>query len=343
LRLERWLQRHIANVIEPIIKLSEAEDLTGISRGIAFRLVENMWVIAREDIVEEVKSLSQDERGLLRKYGVRFGAFHIFMPSLLKPAPTELRLLLWALLEEKQGHLNRDTLAEPPGQGLTSVLFDNTTPKGFYRTLGFRICGTRAVRIDMLERLGDLIRERVFWRPRFPEEARPAGSMEGGGFMVIPDMMSLVGCSGDEFAGVLRSLGFRMDKRKKPEPIVAAKTEEAPASVEQAEAEQPEADQANAESPQEETPAAPATEPEMIEVWWPKDTGPFRQKAERKKPEAAKSSGKPRQDHKKHGKAGSRQKPDHRKPRPPRPEKPIDKDSPFAVLGALKAELSKKA
>jgi ATP-dependent RNA helicase SUPV3L1/SUV3 len=98
-----------------------------------------------------------------------------------------------------------------------------------------------------------------------------------------------------------------------------------------------------------------------IEVWWPKDTGPFRhsQDKKHKKPhhrrekpqEAAKPDGdaapKPEQRHK-------RDRP-HRKPdrpaakqdrpeRPPRkPERPIDPDSPFAVLGALKAQFGGKS
>jgi len=359
LRLERWLKRHIAATLEPLVKLSEAEDVSGISRGIAFRLVENLAVLAREDVAEEVKSLSQEERSALRKYGVRFGAFHIFMPLLLKPAATELRLLLWSLIEEKEGRLTRANLPAPPGQGLTSVAFDATTPRGFYRTVGFRLCGPRAVRIDMLERLGDLIRERVFWRPRFPEEARPAGSAEGGGYTIIPDMMSLVGCSGEEFQAILKSLGFRMDKRRKPAPVAAppapaaetlAEPTQAPAAVDVVET------VSTVEAIEATTPAeaaAPA-EPEFIEVWWPKDTGPFRARPERKpqarerQPKPAATEGaadaprEPRRpsrgrDH--HKKRDERPK---REERPPRPEKPIDKDSPFAVLGALKAQLAKK-
>lgn len=362
LRLERWLQRHIAATLEPLVKLSEAEDLAGISRGIAFRLVENLAVLAREDVAEEVKSLAQEDRANLRKYGVRFGAFHIFMPVLLKPAASELRLLLWSLIEEKEGRLSRDALPTPPGQGLTSVAFDATTPRGFYRTVGFGLCGPRAVRIDMLERLGDLIRERVFWRARFPEEPRPAGSMEGGGFTIIPDMMSLVGCSGEEFQAILKSLGFRMDKRRKPAPVVVVAPEPetpagAPAEAVEAPAEAP-SEPVEASAPAEVAaaePAAPA-EPEFIEVWWPKDTGPFRARPERKtqapqrhaKPASAEGAADgPREARKPRG---SRPPRDHkarddkprREERAPRPEKPIDKDSPFAVLGALKAQLSKK-
>src|SRR5690606_5778217 len=112
-------------------------------------------VVSRDEVAADVKSLSQEERASLRKYGVRFGAFHIFVPALLKPAATQLRLLLWALQLERDGVLNRQDMPEMPGQGLTSAPFDPATPKGFYRLIGFRVCGPRAVRIDMLERLGD--------------------------------------------------------------------------------------------------------------------------------------------------------------------------------------------
>ncbi len=117
---------------------------------------------------------------------MRFGAFHIFVPLLLKPAATELRLLLWALELRKAGSLDLANLPEPPGQGLTSAVFDRSTPRGFYGVCGYRICGPRVVRIDMLERLADLIRERVFWRPRFPEEPRPQGPSKAAALPSFP-------------------------------------------------------------------------------------------------------------------------------------------------------------
>ena len=127
----------------------------------------------REEIAEDVKALSQEGRAALRRHGVRFGAFHVFIPVLLKPAATSLRLLLWGLGLERDGRLVIENLPPVPGQGLTSVSFDRSTPRGFYRMAGFRICGERCVRIDMLERLADTIRERVFWRPASrPRRAR---------------------------------------------------------------------------------------------------------------------------------------------------------------------------
>ena len=44
-----------------------------------------------------MKGLDQPSRATLRKYGVRFGAYHIYIPGLLKPAPRALATLLFAL------------------------------------------------------------------------------------------------------------------------------------------------------------------------------------------------------------------------------------------------------
>ena len=354
-RLQKFIDRHIAALLEPLIKLSENETLTGIARGIAFRLVETLGVLPRETVLEDVKSLSQEDRAALRGQGVRFGAFHIFIPLLLKPAATELRLLLWALQLKKAGNFELSALPNPPGQGLTSTHFDRTTPVGFYGVCGYRICGARVVRIDMLERLADLVRERVFWKQRFPEEVRPAGSHEGGGFTIVSDMMSLVGCSGEEFEGILKSLGFRVQKKTVKRPVAAVAA--VPAVPETPPAEITEPSPTETEPAAEATPtevAFPPAEPLMedveINIWWPKDTGPFRHKREAPKREAPPE--KPQAERAERPQRPERKPRDHdRKPReferkpqreekPRKPEKPMDPDSPFAALAALKAKMT---
>ena len=397
MRLSKFVSRHIAGLLAPLVSMAEAEDITGIARGIAFQMIEALGVLPREQVAGEVKSLGQDDRAVLRKHGVRFGAFHIFIPTILKPAATSLRLLLWALHDAEKRGLDASSLpAFMPQQGLTSVPVDTTVPDGFYQVVGFRVCGERAVRVDMLERLGDMIRVRVFWRPQREGEPRPDGSVDGGGFTVVPDMMSLVGCSGDEFSSILKSLGFSAQKRKAPQPPAP---EELPASEEPAAPAEPAAPEAPiaseapiagaaAETPAEpvaeESPAPPLTEtpaqadalvakpaetgsadpvatdagepapaeaaipaePEMIDVWWPRDTGPFRQQKQRspnrsKDAKAAKGyAGKP--DRNRHKKGAGDKKPADRHKAPPRKEKPIDPNSPFAILGQLKQELTRK-
>ncbi len=343
-RLQKFVNRYLAGLLEPLIKLEEAEGFEALARGMAFRIVEHFGVLPRESVIEEVKALSQEDRAKLRGAGARFGAFHLFMPALLKPAATDMRLLLW-WLQKNKGEADAGLVPAPPANGLTSTAADTTKPEGFYAICGYRVCGRRAVRVDMLERLADLIRDRVFWKPRIPEEVRPAGAVEGGGFSVVSDMMSLVGCSGEEFEEILVSLGFRAQKKQVPKPVQVIVAAAPVVTVEEVPVEAP------VDAPVEavvETPAEPAP-PEMIEinVWWPKDTGPFRKQPERAaRPVFQKretpvdgSEAKPkfnRRDKYKPNRAPEAVRPP---PRPPKPEKPMDPNSPFAALAALRAQM----
>jgi ATP-dependent RNA helicase SUPV3L1/SUV3 len=333
-RLQKFTDRYLAALLEPLVKLETAEGYEAQARGLAFRIVEHFGVLPRESVIEEVKALSQEDRAKLRSAGARFGAFNIFLPALLKPAATDMRLLLWWLQKRVDGQV-----AAPPNNGLTSTLADTSKPDGFYAICGYRVCGKRAVRVDMLERLSDLIRDRVFWKPRIPEEQRPAGSVEGGGFTVVSDMMSLVGCSGEEFEEILVSLGFKAQTKQvpKPVPVVAIVAVEAPT--------EPPVEAQPAETEVETSPIESAA-PEMVDinVWWPKDTGPFRKAPERPKftrpvKPIEGTEAKPkfnRRDKYKPNRAPEAVRPP---PRPPKPEKPMDPNSPFAALAALKAQM----
>src|SRR5690606_13569458 len=86
-RLQHFIDRKIAALFEPLLSMEKDEALTGLPRGFAFRLIEALGVLPRANVAAEVKELDQESRGMLRKHGVRFGQFTIFMPALLKPAP----------------------------------------------------------------------------------------------------------------------------------------------------------------------------------------------------------------------------------------------------------------
>jgi ATP-dependent RNA helicase SUPV3L1/SUV3 len=220
-RLDLWLRSHIERLLEPLFRLAAAEEVTGMARGIAFQLAEALGVLDRQKVADEVKGLDQGSRATLRKYGVRFGAYHVYVPSLLKPAPRVLATQLWALKHggpELKGIEAVQTLA---GSGRTSIAVDNDVAKVLYRTAGYRVCGERAVRVDILERLADLIRPALAWRPGSPG-VKPPGAIEGFGFTVTVGMTSLAGCSGENFASVLRSLGYRMEKRPRPVEVAPA-------------------------------------------------------------------------------------------------------------------------
>ena len=238
-RLNTWMAESIATKLKPLADISKADDVVGLARGIAFRLTENFGVLKRESISEDMKSLDQPGRAQLRKYGVRFGAFNVYFPLLLKPAAAELRLVLWLLKSAASHGLALDQLPEPPRPGLTSLPVDKALPEPFYRACGYHACGPRAVRMDILERLADLIRPLIAWRAPAdnPSATAPKGSTGDGAFTVTPEMMSILGCSPDELGEVLKTLGFwnerRPKKAKVQAPVQVAPAEPAAAAVDE--------------------------------------------------------------------------------------------------------------
>ncbi|EKS37287.1 helicase-related protein [Afipia broomeae] len=226
-RLDLWLKTHIEKILGPMFELSKAEDVTGIARGIAFQLIEALGVLERPRIAAEMKDLDQPSRASLRKYGVRFGAYHIFLPALLKPAARGLASLLWGLKRDNVDWSALTGAQHLAASGRTSFPADKALDQEAYRTLGYKLCGDRAVRVDILERLADLIRPALSWRPGSPGD-KPAGAFDGRSFTATQAMTSLTGSAGEDFASILKALGYRMEKRPPlPEvvaPPVAAET-----------------------------------------------------------------------------------------------------------------------
>ncbi len=232
-RLDLWLKSHIEKILAPLFALSAAEDITGMARGVAFQLVEALGVLERQKVADDVKGLDQPARATLRKYGMRFGAYHIYLPNLLKPAPRILAAQLWALKHAAPDAKGLDELRALASGGRTSIPTDKEIARPLYRTVGYRVCGERAVRVDILERLADLIRPALSWREGSPIP-KPPGAVEGGGFTVTPAMTSLTGAAGEDFASVLRSLGYRAERRPKPAEAAAVSTEPVAAAPETA-------------------------------------------------------------------------------------------------------------
>lgn len=353
-RLQHFIDRKVASLFEPLLAMSRDEALTGLARGFAFRLVEAMGILPREGVAAEVKELDQEARGSLRKHGVRFGQYTIFQQQLLKPAPTRLRLVLhslWAGLQE---------FPESPPPGLVTIPNITEVEPIAYTLSGYRQSGARAIRIDMLERLADILR----------------GQDSRGGFEAIPDMLSITGMTLEQFADLMGGLGYKAERGER----VKVKAAEAPAPV--AAPAEPTEGSSNP-IPEEESPLAAAAAPEAaaadesaeaaeaapeMEVfysftWAPRPRGGQgdrgnrrdggrdgnREGGERKqggaprgeKPagnrgERKQGGGKPRGKDGKDGRKGKTENTYHFEARPPKKEKPIDPDNPFAVLMALK-------
>ncbi|WP_210527900.1 helicase-related protein [Rubellimicrobium arenae] len=208
-RLQHFMDRKIAAAMEPLLNLQRDETLTGLAKGFAYRLVESLGIIPRGDVADEVKQLDPEARTALRKHGVRLGQFTVFLPALLKPAPTRLRLVLWSLSKG----LDEFPSAPPPGH--VTVPAPQGLPQGFWAMAGYRAAGERAIRIDMLERLADMLRDK---------DSRQ-------GFEAAPEMLSITGLSLETFAKLMEGLGYRAERAERPK-VRAPKAAVAPTPAE---------------------------------------------------------------------------------------------------------------
>ncbi len=344
-RLQHFIDRRVAAQFEPLLAMSRDEAITGLAKGVAFQLLENFGIVPRGEIADDIKALDQDARGLLRKHGVRFGQYTIFLPLLLKPAPTRLRLVMWGLWQKL------DAFPDSPPPGLVTIPTVEGAPNGHATMAGYRVAGARSIRIDMLERLADLLR----------------GEDSRGGFEANPDMLSISGLTLEQFADLMGGLGYKAEPGERVKVKAAPeapKAEDAPAEEASAEVpaeagERPEApDEAIAseevpEATEEGTPAeaadapveaseapAEAAEAEMevfyTFTWAPRGRGAQRPRRDDRAPQGKR--GKP-QGGKPKGKGGKRPPRDERpKTYSAKPEKSgkVDPDNPFAVLAALK-------
>ena len=291
-RLQHFIDRKIAAGFEPLLGLKNDETLEGAAKGFAYRMAEGFGIIPRGEVADEVKALDQDARGALRKHGIRFGQFTIFMPLLLKPAPTRLRLVLWSLFKSLQ------EFPESPPPGLVTVPAAKDAVPGYYAMAGYRAAGERAIRIDMVERLADMLRE---------QDSR-------GGFEATADMLSITGMTLVQFADLMRGLGYKAEegtrekvKPAKPEADAAPVEGEVPDQVR-------DADQAE--------PAAPEQEAFFTFTWG----GNAAKRQQRPQGDNPRGKGKP----KGKGPKGGGNKPQSFQAKPKK-EKQIDPDNPFAA------------
>ncbi|MDZ7822819.1 MAG: helicase-related protein [Ahrensia sp.] len=351
-RAERFVKFHIETQLKPLTDLQKADELSGIARGIAFRLIENFGIVERREIADDMKSLDQDGRAALRRHGVRFGFYHIFVPALLKPAPANMLTLLWALIHDGKDKNGYGEITTMLASGRTSLVTNAEFEPEFYKLSGYRVLGPRAVRVDILERLADLIRPTLNYKSG---DALPEGGFGDGKFFITPAMLSILGATTDDMAQVLTGLGYKHEPvpaDKASQIIDALKAANAPKKQVEIQPEDMIVDAtieaALIVSEQTEVVATKTEEePKPLLVWHQ----PRFERAAKRPPQTDQkpNNNKPRGDFRKKSqdnfKANPKQKgkPVHQEKAapPPRKEKPIDPDSPFAKLQALKAQFGK--
>ena len=193
--LNQWIIKKIETELNSLIELKNIKEENPELRALAYRLYENNGVIKRSDISEYLKKINQDDRKKLRKLGVKFGRYHIFLFKLFKPNSVSLRILLWKNYNNKYLNLS------PPTFGLNFLNNMKSANKDFMLLCGFEKFDDIYVRIDILERLFLLI---------FNSEKDYKKEIK-----VTPEMLNLLGCSKENFNKLLKKMDYKIYEKDK--------------------------------------------------------------------------------------------------------------------------------
>ncbi len=167
-RLNTFVTDQINTRLAALVKLADLP-LTGTTRGIAYQVSEALGAMPRFKLNDQIRTLDKKDFGRLKFGGLRVGYEHVFMPLLLKPDPTQLRILLWAIHEE------RGQIPPPPPAGRVSYEVTEKLPREYYLTAGYALIKNLAVRLDMLDRLAGLLRKAS--RGLLETEEKPAAAL----------------------------------------------------------------------------------------------------------------------------------------------------------------------
>ena len=166
--------------------------LSGAAKGLLYQLYEGLGTMPRRLVADQIKELSEADKPLLARAGIRMGIENLFLPAMLKPAPIALRVLLFSLY-----HQNFPVCGAPP-EGRVSFSLDEEAGEkmpedSYWLAAGYCRLGARIMRVDMVERVAALVR---------------AAAREGQ-FEISDEMLSLAGVGREEMALILSDLGCK--------------------------------------------------------------------------------------------------------------------------------------
>lgn len=189
-RLEAFVASEAGRRLSSLRRLETAVaegKITGLARGIAYRLIEDGGVLDRASVRDEARALSQVERRALRGLGVKLGAFSVYIPALLKPQARMLtQALAAASARDWRPPIDAPSPLPPAASGRALAAF------------GLRAVADLAVPVEQLELLDERLR------------VAPQAS---GGAIVDDAMAEALGWSPDQMRQILRGLDFAPSQR----------------------------------------------------------------------------------------------------------------------------------
>ena len=184
-----WINNKISKDLKSLIDLKNLKESNSNIRALAYQIYENNGVVKKEDVLNFTRILKQEDRKILRNFGVKFGRYHVFLYKLFKPSIVSLRLLLWKNFNQK--HLD----LIPPKFGLNFLEDKNFVDQNFMLICGFEKFDNFYVRIDILERLFLKIIE--------------SDKNSKSEIKLTSQLMNLLGCNKENFLKLIKKMGYK--------------------------------------------------------------------------------------------------------------------------------------
>ena len=165
------------------------EPFSGQARGLAFMLFEGLGTIPSAAGSQQVRGLAETDKPRLARLGLRLGVESIYLPDMLKPAQISLRALLWNLQYSQIGAFH-----VPPPAGRVTIDCPEGVPDAFWLAVGYRRLGGRVMRVDMVERVAQIVRT----------------AAREGQFRISEDMLSLAGATREQMAAMLLDMNCKI-------------------------------------------------------------------------------------------------------------------------------------
>ena len=186
-RLEAFVAGEASRRLAALKRLTEAiadGRLKGLARGVAYQLVEQSGILDRRRADEHVRALSRQERRVLKSFGVRFGAFAVYLPALLEPEARAIDAV-FAILAAPGWR--------PPVDRLSALPHPAPSPEalGFRGLLAVAGMATPVVALEQLDAL-----------------ARAAAPERAGLIELTPALLAVLGWKPGQAEAILRALGF---------------------------------------------------------------------------------------------------------------------------------------
>ncbi len=203
-RMRDHLRAEAANYFKPLLELQEIqarETSLPEAKGFAYTLYENFGTVERKDHWKTLRDLDQKARAQLREANVQFGQYNIYIRDLIKPKAARMLSILSAY------GAGGDRKPFIPFAGVTSIpnegdLASENFSEQALTLAGYKAVGPRIARFDILNRLGNQIRQ-----AQKQNEALGRGKK----FQIMQEMLAIMGCGYEDMQGVLKALGFQSE------------------------------------------------------------------------------------------------------------------------------------